>query len=60
MFVKCPECGQEVVMVPREADHLETHGLECGPYEHWHDEWWECPKCSAKFDERDLVGTESL
>jgi len=55
MPVICPECGEEVVMRHREADSYETHGLECGPYEHFHDEWYECPACSARFAEAELT-----
>ena len=35
------------------ADYLETHGLDCGPYEHWRDEWYECSACGARFDPTD-------
>ena len=38
-----------------EADSTETHGLECGPYERWHDEWYECPACGACFTEAELM-----
>ena len=49
----CPSCGK-AVLVLREADNIETHGLECGPYEHFHDEWWECPACGDWFTDREL------
>jgi hypothetical protein len=32
----------------------ETHGLDCGPFEIFHDEWWECPLCFARFTEQEL------
>jgi len=51
----CPECGVDVVMQFCEADSIETHGLDWGPYEHWHDEWLECPECHARFTERELT-----
>jgi hypothetical protein len=38
----------------RQCESVETHGLECGPYEHWHEEWWECRVCGEKFTARDL------
>jgi len=41
-------------MVRREADSVETHGLDCGPFEHFHDEWWECPECRMHFTEQEL------
>lgn len=34
---------------PRRHDSVETHGLDCGPYEHFSDEWWECSICGAKY-----------
>jgi len=49
----CPSCGK-AALVFREADSVETHGLECGPYEHFHDEWWECPECRGWFTDREL------
>ena len=51
----CPKCGDDVTMQLREADTIETHGLERGPYEHWHDEWYECPECGAAFTENELA-----
>jgi hypothetical protein len=39
----------------READSCETYGLDCGPYEHVHAEWWECPACAARFSEQELL-----
>jgi uncharacterized protein with PIN domain len=55
--ITCPACGGEVAPVFREADNTETHGLECGPYEHWHDEWWECPACKATFTAEEMERT---
>ena len=52
----CPGCGEDVIMRFREADSIETHGMECGPYERWHDEWYECPVCGACFTEAELMG----
>lgn len=26
----------------RTSHSVETHGLDCGPYEHFYDEWYEC------------------
>jgi hypothetical protein len=51
----CPECGEDVMMRFREADSYETHGLECGPYEYFHDEWYGCPACRARFTEEELM-----
>jgi hypothetical protein len=39
----------------RESDSVETHGLDSGPFEHFYDEWWECPLCFARFTDRELT-----
>jgi len=52
--ITCPKCGEQVVPAYREHDSIETHGLECGPYERWHDEWWECPACGEELSPEDL------
>lgn len=49
----CPECG-EATLVKKESDHYENHGFVHGPAEHFHDEWWECPKCKTTFSEDEL------
>jgi hypothetical protein len=41
-------------MIDRQADSVETHGLDCGPFEHFHDEWWECPECRMQFTAQEL------
>jgi hypothetical protein len=46
------ECSDNAVW--RYADHTETHGLDCGPYEHWHEEWWKCSICCQQIDEADM------
>ena len=40
-------------LVWREAEWTETHGLDCGPYEHGVDAWWECAICHDVFTERE-------
>jgi hypothetical protein len=37
----------------REHEWVETHGLDCGPYEHCWQEWWECAICGEKLTERE-------
>ncbi len=34
---------------------VETHGLDCPPYEEYDEEWDECKVCCESFDEVDLV-----
>lgn len=38
----------------RSVDCVETHGLECGPYERYTETWWECSICKELFDEKDI------
>ena len=40
-------------MKHRAEDHTETHGLDCGPYERWHEEWYECSICGAHEEDLD-------
>lgn len=40
-------------LVPRESYGVETHGLDCGPYEHWRDEWDECTFCGERYTPKD-------
>ena len=52
--MRCPECHGAGLRF-RSADYAESHGLECGPYERFHDEWYECPACGACFDPNELA-----
>lgn len=45
---KCLDCG-EIFEVP--AEWVETHGLDCGPYENWVG----CPVCGGAFEEADCL-----
>jgi hypothetical protein len=42
-------------LVARAQYHVETHGLECGPFERWWEEWWECGVCGKNYSERDVA-----
>lgn len=42
------DCSEEAVF--RSAECVERHGLDCGPFERWTEEWWECRICHAKAD----------
>jgi hypothetical protein len=52
---ECPNCGKWATFSEHEADSVETHGLDCGPYEHWHEEWLTCDVCGAKTDVDELA-----
>lgn len=45
-------------LVYRQAEWVETHGFECGPYERWWEEWWECRVCGEKFTASELKEAE--
>ena len=34
---------------------IETHGLDCGPYQEYDEEWEECSLCGEQFDGFDLA-----
>ncbi len=34
----------------RRRSYTETHGLDCGPYEHWTEEYWECSICNERVE----------
>jgi hypothetical protein len=38
----------------REHSWTETHGLDCGPYEYCHEEWWRCRECGESFTEGEI------
>ncbi len=38
----------------RQESWIETHGLDCGPYEHCYEEWHECSVCGDKFTDDEL------
>lgn len=38
----------------REYSGVETHGLDCGPYERWTEGRWECPDCNEWFTEQEM------
>jgi hypothetical protein len=56
-------CCTDSNLVYHESDYVETHGLDCGPFEHWHEEWWECPTCGERFTiddlDRVMIGEEN-
>jgi hypothetical protein len=42
----CPDCGSPAGQF-RVAESIETHGLDCGPYERFYEEFVICPACSG-------------
>lgn len=36
-------------------DHVERHGLDCGPYERWTEQWYICGSCGERFTDRELA-----
>jgi hypothetical protein len=41
-------------LVYRQAESVEMHGLDCGPFERWWQEWWECSICGERFTAEEL------
>jgi len=52
--VTCPHCGARDGFTECEAEWVERHGLDCGPYEHCTDRWLTCNQCGARTDEQEL------
>jgi hypothetical protein len=53
----CPDCGCPSGEF-RFATSIETHGLDCGPFERFDEEFIVCGGCGGKFDPRDWEETE--
>jgi hypothetical protein len=51
----CPNCDREAEFTEHEQDQVETHGLDCGPYEHWTQRWITCNLCGAPTDDAELA-----
>ena len=45
----CPDCGSASVEC-RIASSVETHGLDCGPFERFEQEYVVCRECGGRFD----------
>jgi uncharacterized CHY-type Zn-finger protein len=48
----CPDCGSSFGEY-RIASSVETHGLDCGPFERFEQEFIVCRECRGRFDLRD-------
>jgi hypothetical protein len=51
----CPDCGSSFGEC-RIASSIETHGLDCGPYERFDEEYVMCRECRGMFDIGDWDG----
>ena len=45
----CPDCGTPVGDI-RFVTSFETHGLDCGPFETFQEEFVVCRSCGGRFD----------
>jgi len=45
----CPECGSSLGEI-RFSTSIETHGLDCGPFERFAEEFILCRACGGRFD----------
>jgi hypothetical protein len=52
----CPDCRSSSGNL-RFATSVETHGLDCGPYERFNDEFIVCRECGGRFDVGDWQET---
>ena len=53
----CPDCDCACGEF-RFATSIETHGLDCGPFERFEEEFIVCGGCGGRFDPRDWEETE--
>ena len=52
----CPDCDSPAGDL-RFATSVETHGLDCGPYETFNEEFIVCRECGGRHDVREWDGT---
>jgi hypothetical protein len=55
----CPDCGSPAGDLGF-ATSVETHGLDCGPYETFNEEFIVCRKCGGRYDVCEWDGTQEL
>ena len=55
----CPDCGSSLGDF-RISTSIETHGLDCGPFEKFDEEFILCRNCGGKFDVSDWDDTPEL
>jgi hypothetical protein len=55
----CPDCGSSAGS-QRFVTSIESHGLDCGPYETFNEEFVVCRECGGRCDIRDWDNTPEL
>ena len=55
----CLDCGSSFGEY-RIACSVETHGLDCGPFERFEQEFIVCRECGGRFDLRDWESAQEL
>ena len=55
----CPDCGSPLGEF-RSAISIETHGLGCGPFERFEDEYIVCRECGGQFDVSDWDSSDLI
>jgi hypothetical protein len=55
----CPDCGSASGEC-RIASSVETHGLDCGPFERFEQEFILCRECRGRFDLHDWESAREL
>lgn len=55
----CPDCSSSAGDF-RIVTSVETHGLDCGPYETFNEEFIVCRECGGRIDLRDWEGTPEI
>ena len=55
----CPDCGSPLGEF-RVATSIETHGLDCGPFERFDEEFIVCQECGGRFDISDWDSTSDV
>jgi uncharacterized Zn ribbon protein len=55
----CPNCGVEASFTEHSATSMETHGLDCGPYEYFTGVWLVCDRCESETTSQEVERTNA-
>jgi hypothetical protein len=55
----CPDCGSSFGEY-RISSSVETHGLDCGPFERFEQEFIVCRECDGRFDFQEWDSAQEL